>query len=331
MKKETQAKVDAVHAKITDQVVAALENGEATGDWTKAWITDPHILSPMNPITGKRYTAGNRANLAFTAWLTPGYGAHWAGYSQWASLSRHTAACRALTDAKNRKRPRKEDCAELGCELVHVRKGEHSTPGLRPIIRHDYPTPGEDTLVGFAPIVLFNSAQIEGYTEPEPTKIVHDMTVAEQFAEADAYAARIGAVVIESKVDRAAYSPAKDQIEMPAHGKWENPDDYWATLVHELIHWTGHDSRLKRGMFGQGDDAYAREELVAELGAAFHLAHLGRSTVVRESHIKYLRHWIGQLREDPKLLWTAAGQAESASKMLGRLHTTTMMKEEQPA
>ena len=319
-------KISALNEKITNLVIEAIQTGIATGNWSPPWAAGPDIWSPMNPVTGRRYTGGNRANLGMLSWAY-GFGSHYATYDQWASLSRHTPAClaaRQTTDPRKLRRPSREVCEQHDCELVHVRKGERGHYALRPILRKMRDDDGveRERIVGFQPYTVFVSNQVAGYVEPKPVTIVHDEDTGAQFAEAEAYARTIGVDLRHSDTDGAYYQPALDYITMPALERWQDPEDYWSVLVHEMIHWTGHKDRLARPgiveVCGQGSETYGREELVAELGAAFHLAHMGRSATVRQDHMEYLAGWLKILSDDPTALWKAATAAEHASTMLGR-------------
>lgn len=100
--------------------------------------------------------------------------------------------------------------------------------------------------------------------------------------------------------------------------RFTTPENYYATALHELTHWTAHESRLNR-QFGSkrfGDDAYAFEELVAELGAAFTVGHLGMVDATIENHATYLERWIAVLKNDKTAIFTAAGQAAKASDFI---------------
>jgi len=105
---------------------------------------------------------------------------------------------------------------------------------------------------------------------------------------------------IQHGFERAAYAPHADRILMPDIDRFTSPEAYCATALHELVHWTGHPDRLARE-FGQrfGDAAYAFEELVAELGSAFVLGHIGLVDATIEGHAAYLDAWLQVLRTDP--------------------------------
>lgn len=111
--------------------------------------------------------------------------------------------------------------------------------------------------------------------------------------------------------DRACYSPKLDLITMPSRGTFNDTESYHQTLLHELVHWTGHDSRLKREIMNQfGSDKYANEELIAELGAAFLSAHFGMA--YNTQHASYIHSWLKALEEDKRAIFKAAGKAQKA-------------------
>ncbi len=109
-------------------------------------------------------------------------------------------------------------------------------------------------------------------------------------------------------------------IQLPPAAAFKDAESYAATKAHELIHWTGNEHRLAR-TFGKrfGDHAYACEELVAELGAAFLCADLGVTPDVRDDHAAYLAHWLEVLKTDKRAIVTAAAEAQRASDFLQRL------------
>lgn len=115
--------------------------------------------------------------------------------------------------------------------------------------------------------------------------------------------------------ERACYNIAGDVIRMPRPGAFSQPLDYTRTLIHELGHWTGHPSRLAR-QYGKrfGDQAYAREELVAELSAAFVCASLGIEPTLQ--HSAYLASWLDVLEDDDKAIFRAASHASTAADYL---------------
>lgn len=164
------------------------------------------------------------------------------------------------------------------------------------------------------PFWLFNVAQIDGL----PADLTNHAVTPEfnPIQEAEHILTGSGAE-IHHGFDGAFYVPSKDQICLPNRQRFTTPENYYATALHELTHWTGHENRLNR-QFGKrfGDDAYAFEELVAELGAAFTVGQLGMAEATIEAHASYLDSWIKVLRTDKQAIFTAASQAAKASDFI---------------
>lgn len=164
---------------------------------------------------------------------------------------------------------------------------------------------------------VFNAAQVDAAPDlavspPSPalTKPVPVFT---------AFVGATGARIIEGGT-RACYLPATDTIHLPPHAAFHSAEGYAGTLAHELIHWTGAPHRLHRDLTGRfGSRAYAAEELVAELGAAFVLADLGLARSPHPDHAAYVAHWLPLLRADPRALATAASHASRAATYLADL------------
>lgn len=114
----------------------------------------------------------------------------------------------------------------------------------------------------------------------------------------------------------ASYSPAGDYISMPAPTAFESIEHYHSTLLHEATHWTGHKSRLGRDLLNRfGSDAYAAEELIAEMGSAFLCGQLGVQMHGLQ-HSNYIGHWLDVLRADKRAVFTAATAAQKACNFL---------------
>ena len=116
----------------------------------------------------------------------------------------------------------------------------------------------------------------------------------------------------------AFYAPSRDIIQLPLFEAFKDKESYYSTALHELTHWTKHERRLDRDFGRQkfGDAGYAREELVAELGAAFLCADLGITPEIREDHAAYLGHWLTALKEDKRAIFSAAAHAQRAADFL---------------
>ena len=172
---------------------------------------------------------------------------------------------------------------------------------------------------------VFNVAQVDGY-EIEPTEPTVDRIDpcerAEQFIQATGANITVGGT-------RAYYTPSSDNITMPDRYRFVGTETssasegWYSTLLHELTHWSGASSRCDR-TFGKhfGDNAYAMEEMVAELGAAFLCGDLGITAEPRADHAEYIGHWLRILKADSKAIFTAASAANKAAEFLTRLSDT---------
>jgi len=120
---------------------------------------------------------------------------------------------------------------------------------------------------------------------------------------------------------RAYYAEGPDYVQMPPFETFRDAESYAATLAHEATHWTKHSKRLARdlGRVRHGDEGYAREELVAELGAAFLCADLDLTPEVREDHAAYVATWITVLKTDTRAIFSAAAHAQRAADYLHSL------------
>jgi antirestriction protein ArdC len=212
---------------------------------------------------------------------------------------------------------------ELG---AHVRKGETGTLVVyaSTITRTDSDgQSGEDverTIPFMKGYTVFNVEQIDGlpgiYHQPaqEPLDPMARNALADRFFTATTADIHHGG-------NRAFYSEGDDRVQMPPFETFRDPESYYATLAHELTHWTKHPRRLDRE-FGRkrwGDEGYAIEELVAELGAAFICADLGLATEPRADHAAYIASWIKVLKDDKRAIFSAAAHAERAAEFLHRL------------
>jgi antirestriction protein ArdC len=202
---------------------------------------------------------------------------------------------------------------------AQVRKGERGTV----IVFYKRLEEADDTKdevarIVFATTHVFNAAQVDGWETdapvPEPRFQPHEQI--------EAFVRAIGARV-ETGYGGAKYRRDLDYIEMPPQAWFSGTSSssplqsYYAVLLHELTHWSGAPHRLNRE-FGErfGDEAYAMEELVAELGAAFMCSAFGIANDPRPDHAQYLQSWIKVLRSDLRAIFTAAGRAQEATQFL---------------
>ena len=201
-----------------------------------------------------------------------------------------------------------------------VRKGERATPivywGTFKAQADDADEGDDGKARLFAKAYsVFNIEQIDGLPERffEPATVEPSET---RIAKADAWAVSTGADIRHGG-SQAFYSPKGDFVQVPPFAAYGEPERYYSTLCHELTHWSGAKARLDR-QFGKrfGDKAYAFEELVAEMGAAFSCARLGIENETREDHASYLASWLKVLRQDKRAIFTAASKAQAACDYL---------------
>lgn len=164
---------------------------------------------------------------------------------------------------------------------------------------------------------VFNTEQIDGLPAHYYAKADQPTHPAERIGRAECFVANTGADIRHGG-GMAYYSPAGDYVQMPPLSSFRTAESYYATLCHELTHFTRHPSRLNRE-FGRkrwGDEGYAMEELVAELGAAFLCADLGLTLELRDDHAAYIGSWLKVLKNDKRAVFTAAGHAQRAADFL---------------
>jgi len=282
-----------IRATITEQIVAAVETGAPK--FEMPWHhSGPSLGRPVNAVSGRPYRGANVIAL-WAAALKKGYGSGtWATYHQWASLSAQVQK------------------GEKGTPIVFYKEIERATNDAEA---------GEDiaeTIRVARASWVFNAEQVSGWRAPEPVteSVVAVINRAEDLIEVSGADIRYGS-------DRACYHPVLDYIEMPNPERFTGTststatESYYATHFHELIHWTGHESRLNRDLFGHfGSNAYAMEELVAELGAAFLCADIGVSNAPRLDHAAYVNSWLKVLRRDTRGIFAAAAKAGTAVEYL---------------
>lgn len=212
---------------------------------------------------------------------------------------------------------------------AHVRKGENGSLVVyaNSVTKTEQNDAGEDIerqirfLKGYT---VFNVEQIEGlpqnyYFQPAPK-----FMPIQRIEHADAFFVDTRAD-IRYRGSRAHYAQEADYIQLPPIESFRDAESFYATLAHECTHWTKHPSRLERD-FGRktwGDEGYALEELVAELGAAFLCADLELTPEVQEDHASYIASWLKVLQEDNRAIFRAASYAQCAVNYLHGLQPET--------
>jgi antirestriction protein ArdC len=208
-----------------------------------------------------------------------------------------------------------------------VHKGEHGSlvAYANSITKTETNDKGEDTereipfMKGYT---VFNVEQVEGlpayyYEQPESL-----LPLSERIDNADRFMTATAATIHHGG-NSAFYAPSRDIIQLPPFEAFKDKESYYSAALHELTHWTKHEHRLDRDFGRQklGDAGYAREELVAELGAAFLCADLGVAPEICEDHAAYLGHWLNVMKEDKRAIFSAGAHAQRAADFLNSLAT----------
>lgn len=278
-------------ARITAEIVARLEAG--TRPWIKPW-RGVAVSRPLRAC-GTPYKGMN----VFWLWLVAdmcGFGSpYWMTYKQAHSLG------------------------------GQVRKGEKSTIAIfyksytKAVDAPEAGGPDEETRRVLKAYPIFNAEQVHGLPERFHPVALELVEPEGREAALDAFFAQMPAE-LRHQGDSAYYEPVVDRITMPPATLFNGYDHYYATLAHELSHWTGHASRLDRDLKHRfGTAAYAAEELVAELSSAILGAELGLPVAHLDNHASYINHWLKLLKDDDRAILTAAAKAEEASGLLLKL------------
>ncbi len=285
---DRQQKQD-IHEQITGAIIAAIEEGAAT--YEMPWHA---VSTPINAATRKPYRGIN----TLTLWCIGRKRGHatqeWATYRQWSEIGaqvRRGERSASVVFWKFR-----ESGEEVDDEATETGKANH-----RVALAREYH--------------VFNAAQVDGYVPVSTPQLAET----ERLENAEHFFDTLPGVVNHGG-DRAFYSPATDEIQMPAFAQFKSAAGYYGTLGHEYTHWAGAAKRLNRDLSGRfGDARYSMEELIAELGSAFLCADLGLNLEPRRDHAGYIHSWLGVLKSDKRALFTAASQAQQAVVYLEEL------------
>ena len=289
-----------VHQEITNRIIDALETA---GEFQLPWIRNKggSFARPVNIASKNPYNGVNIISLWVAAQACDFPSNLWGTYRQW---------------------------QDKGCQ---VRKGEKSSLVVfyktLSVEQQDEET-GEiengERLFARASHV-FNEAQVEGF-EAVSAELPEE-PVFDPIARAEAFAVATRAVIVEGG-DKACFIPSRDMIRMPDRRRFTGTatttpaEAFYSTLFHELVHWAGGKTRLDRDLSGRfGSEAYAVEELIAELGSAFLCGDLGITPEPRADHACYIKNWLSILKSDKKAVFTAASKASQAANWLHHLES----------
>jgi antirestriction protein ArdC len=290
----TAASRPSIYQTVTERIISSLKAGLIP--WEKPWKAPRYVGGPFprNFYTGKAYRGINVLLLWSSEFGSP----FWLTFKQ----------AQALKGS--------------------VRKGEHGTPivfykQLPECATKDEEATSEDERVPFVlcHYTVFNVEQCDGLTLPE----ISQPAIAPEIDEDELCESIVTgwenrpALYLNSPGEcRAYYRPSTDSVYMPARSRFVDAPHYYSTLFHELVHSTGHESRLHR-IFGDrfGDELYSKEELVAEMGAAFLCAIAGIANELTDRNTAaYIQNWISALEEDNRLIVHAAAKAQRAVDLI---------------
>ena len=272
-----------IYEEITDRIIEQLENGVVP--WHKPWsgVTN----GAYNRVSKKPYSLLNQMLLK--------HDGEYATYKQWSELG-----------GKIKKGEKSEIVVFwkiLNVEETKDGKVEHKSI---PLLKY---------------INVFHVSQVEG-VEPKTIKLIEHNSVEEAEQIKSGYVDRENVTIKELVTDRAFYSPSKDFIQVPCKEQYKDLMEFYSTLFHEMVHSTGHRDRLGRldctvqfASFGSED--YSKEELIAEIGSAFLMNHIGIETVKTfNNSAAYIQSWLSVLKGDNRFIVSASSKAEKAMKYI---------------
>lgn len=281
-----------VYTRVTDKIVAELEKG--VRPWIKPWSAEHAAGRITRPLrhNGQTYSGINILML-------------------WASAMEQDFTAPIWMTFRQAK--------ELN---ANVRKGEKGSLVVyaNTLTRTEEADNGEEVerqipfMKGYT---VFNIEQIDGLPDHYYSKPAPRMDGPQRIDHAESYFTGLKADIRHGG-NRAYYSVSTDHVQMPYFESFRDAESYYATLAHEMTHWTRHQTRLDRS-FGRktwGDEGYAREELVAELGSAFLCADLDLTPEVRDDHAAYIGSWLEVLKNDKRAIFSAAAHAQRAVDFL---------------
>jgi antirestriction protein ArdC len=282
-----------LYQRVTDQIVAAISAGadEYRMPWNSSINDATGLKIPFNPVGRYHYRGINVLSL----WMgqrTAGFiSGQWATYRQWLGVG------------------------------AQVRKGEKGTltvffkpmDGGQASDEDDGDSKCRPRFIAKAAYV-FNADQVDGYSPDRPIPVSSNETSRSDRAE---YLLKTSGADIVFGGGRACYVPSRDQIHLPHFEAFIDPATYYGVAFHELTHWTGREGRCGRDLRNRfGSEAYAAEELIAELGAAYLSALVGIAPESRMDHASYISSWLTILRNDKRAIFTAAAKASQAADFI---------------
>jgi antirestriction protein ArdC len=296
-------KTNEIYQSVTDTIIQLLET--QLEKWDRPWVAFGNADNDYarNAISGKYYRGLNQFLLSFSltdkdypknTWLTFNQVKEKQGEVRKGEKATPIVFFKKIFMDKDKKYHSPEKASSYS-------KAEAEAMGLEsvPLLRLYY---------------VFNIAQTEGldpkFYEVNPAAPLQEF---EKDERAEQLILGTGADIEFVQGNHAYYNPVTDKIRLPLREQFKGTEPLYATALHEVAHWTGHESRLNRDLSGSfGDDAYSKEELIGELTAAFCCASLGFSKTI-SNNAAYIKHWLGILKADNKAVVRASYQAQKAA------------------
>ncbi|MBS1509385.1 MAG: DUF1738 domain-containing protein [Bacteroidetes bacterium] len=276
-----------VHQQVTDTIIKQLEAG--TIPWQQSWNSSQASLKlPKNGVTQNRYRGVNILLLWGAASEKKFTSQEWASFKQWNSKNETVKK------------------GEKGNLIIYTDTFEKEVDGeikKIPFLKHS---------------IVFNRCQLASYVPTETQPEENPQTLVEKIDSVENFVANTFADIDHHDGD-AYYSPLQDKVYMPLASSFIDTktcsatENYYSVLLHELTHWTGNSKRLNRQIRNKfGDHAYAEEELVAELGAAFLNAEFEITSPEKPNHASYIANWLKVLKDNKDFIISAASEASKA-------------------
>ncbi len=297
----------AFHEQVAENLIEQLKQG--TAPWQKPWKPgDPLLTLPHNPTTGKRYRGINTLNLMSRSYSDP----RWLTFKQAVSIGAQVRKGEQGTQVQYWKFTEDRIQKDANGNIVADSEGQH----IKEQVKLERPRAFYAT--------VFNGEQIDNLPQLEiKTPDWNPIDRAEEILQASQ------AVIKHGESDRAFYRPSTDSIHLPHKHQFPTPDRYYATALHELGHWSGHELRLNRDLSHPfGSEGYAKEELRAEIASLILGSELGIGHDPGQ-HAAYVSSWIKVLEQDPKEIFRAAADAEKIQDYVLSLSRTQEVVQEQ--
>lgn len=285
-----------IYDQITNEIIKQMESGIIP--WQKPWHDNGTFIfmGCISHTSGKPYSLLNQ-------WLLGGKAGEWLTFKQiQAEGGRVKKGEKARTVVFYKYIDRVEEQEDGNGNLVEV------VTGSFPILK-GYSVFHIDQTEGIAPRYANEPNEYDNEANESAERVVAEYVQREELK------------LFVEQSDRAYYRPSTDEVHVPLMKQYDVVEEYYSTLFHELTHSTGHAKRLNRkgiaGVAHFGDENYSKEELVAEIGAAFLCKAVGiDSDKAFNNSVAYLQGWLNVLRKDKKLIVTAAARAEAAAKYI---------------